>query len=194
MCKGGGSIKTVFLRDGYRTEHRLAFAGEGALVDWRAGMPAEWQVRCQIDAEQPQAPSLGLCNNWLTSESWVPQFNETYRTFGASADGNVVFAYTGDESYCGLCNSRNGELKVHNARFAVWDRASGNVIARSPSLRVEVHSCPWLSLGACESYQQVPELQMSANGRSILAFWPQQGFPPPENVKGLGQLEVYTLR
>ncbi|MGA7351644.1 MAG: hypothetical protein WBX06_10840, partial [Acidobacteriaceae bacterium] len=185
--------KTVFLRDGNRTEHRLAFAGEGALV---IGEP-ECQPNGKCDTRSmPNNRKLRLWDFATTGSvrKLGPQFNETYRTFGASADGNVVFAYTGDESYCGLCNSRNGELKVHNARFTVWDRASGNVIARSPGLRVEVHSCPWLSLGACESYQQVPELQMSANGRSILAFWPQQGFPPPENVKGLGQLEVYTLR
>ena len=36
-------------------------------------------------------------------------------------------------------------------------------------------------------------MQMSANGKSILAFWPGQSFPPPEKVEGLGELEVYTL-
>jgi hypothetical protein len=67
-------------------------------------------------------------------------------------------------------------------------------VALSPSLRVETHTCPWLTFGACESYQQAPELEMSSDGRSILAFWPQGDFPRTKPGSGVGDLEVYTLR
>lgn len=187
-------IKSLHLGDGFKIDHKLAFAGEGALI---IGEP-ECLGNGKCDTRS--LPSNRKLRLWDFGGSGAVRMlgspgNETYRTFGASADGNMVFAYTGDESYCGLCNSRNGELKVHNARFTVWDRASGKVVARSPKLRVENHSCPWLIiLGACESYQQAPEMQMSGNGKAIVAFWPSQAFPPPENVRGLGELEVYTLR
>jgi len=186
-------IRTLHLGDGFRIEHRLTFAGEGALV---IGEP-ECQPNGKCDPRSlPRGRTLRV---WDFAGSgavtkFAPSGTETYRSVGASANGDVVFAYTGDESYCSSCSSRNGELKIHNARFTVWDRASGKVVARSPKLRVETHSCPWLTLGACESYQQVPEMQMSANGKSILAFWPQRDFPPPEKIKGLGDLEVFNLQ
>jgi hypothetical protein len=185
--------KTVFLRDGFRTEHHLAFADEGTVV---IGEPeCDGDVKCDPKS-LPRDRKLRLWDFATTGavRKLGQLFHETYRTFGASADGNVVFAYTGDESYCGFCNSRNGELKIHNARFTVWDRASRKVVARSPSLRVENHPCPWLIfMGSCTSFQQVPEMQMSANGKSVLAFWPGQSFLAPEKVKGLGEMEVYTL-
>ena len=186
-------IKTLRLGDGSTIDHRVAFAGERALV---IGEPTcEPNGKCDVRS-LPRGRTLRVWD--FGGSGAVREFHslgtEAYRSFGASADGTEVFAYTGDESHCWFCNSRNGELKVHSARFTVWDRVSGKVMARSPSLRVENHSCPWLSLGACESYQQVPEMQMSANGESIVAFWPQQDFPPPDRVPALGELEVYALR
>jgi hypothetical protein len=190
----GQLLKTLFLGDNFRSEHQLAFAGEGTVI---IGEPeCDGDVKCD-PRSLPRNRKLRLWDFATTGavRNLSQPFHETYRTFGASADGSVVFAYTGDESYCRLCNSHNGELKVHNARFTVWDRASRKVVARSPSLRVENHPCPWLIfMGSCTSYQQVPEMQMSANGKSILAFWPGEGYLPPEKVEGLGELEVYTLR
>lgn len=185
-------INRLHLDDDWRTEHRLAFAGNGALV---IGEP-ECQPNGKCDIRSP--PSNRKLRLWDFAGTGAvrmlgPSRNDTYRYFGASANGKVVFAYTGAESYCGGCNSKRGELKVHNARFIVWDRASGSALALSPSLRVENHSCPWFSfrIGApCDSYQQVPQLTMSANGRSILAFWPHWGYPP----LAADDLEVYTLR
>lgn len=190
----GQLLKTLFLGDNFRSEHMLAFAGEGTVI---IGEPeCDGDVKCDLRS-LPRNRKLRLWDFGTTGavRNLGQPFHETYRTFGASADGSVVFAYTGDESYCRLCNSNNGELKIHNARFTVWDRASRKVVARSPSLRVENHPCPWLIfMGSCTSYQQVPEMQMSANGKSILAFWPGEGYLPPEKVEGLGELEVYTLR
>jgi hypothetical protein len=187
-------VKSLHLGDGFKIDHKLAFAGEGTLI---IGEP-ECQRNGKCDARS--LPSNRKLRLWDFGGSGAVRMmgapgSETYRSFGASADGDVVFAYTGDESYCGFCNSRNGELKIHNARFTVWNRASGEVAARSPSLRVETHSCPWLMImGSCESYQQVPEMEMSANGKAILAIWQAQTFPPPVKITGLGEPEVYTLR
>jgi hypothetical protein len=187
-------LKTVFLHDGFRNEHRIAFAGEGTVV---IGEPeCDSDVKCDLRSP-PTDRKLRLWDFGTTGavKRLGTLFHESYRTFGASADGNEVFAYTGDESYCGFCNSGHGELKVHNARFTVWDRASGNVLTLSPSLRVENHPCPWLVImGSCDSSEQVPEMQMSANGKAILAFWPGADFPPEEGSNAVGNPEVYTLR
>jgi hypothetical protein len=190
----GQLIKTVELDDDYKVDHKLAFAGESALL---IGEPS-CQPNMTCDPGSP--PGIRKVRVWDFGNTGAVSLlgwpgNQTYRYFGSSADGKVVFAYSGKERFCGSCNSKAGELKVDNARFTVWDRASGKVVALSPSLRVENHPCPLIFiLGTCKSYQQAPELQMSSDGRSILAYWPQGDFPRPKPVSGLGDLEIYTLR
>jgi len=192
-AKSGQLMKTVELGDNFRVDHKLAFAGESALM---IGEPA-CQPNMTCDPASP--PSIRKVRLWDFGNTGAVSLlgwpgNQTYRFFGSSADGKVVFAYSGKERFCRSCNSKAGEVRVDNARFTVWDRAQGKVVALSPSLRVETHTCPWLTFGACESYQQAPELEMSSDGRSILAFWPQGDFPRTKPGSGVGDLEVYTLR
>lgn len=192
-AKSGQLMKSVELGDSFRVAHKLAFAGESALM---IGEPA-----CQpnMTCEPASPPGIRKVRVWDFGNTGAVSLlgwpgNQTYRFFGSSADGKVLFAYSGKERFCKSCNSKAGEIEVDNARFTVWDRAQGKVVALSPSLRVETHTCPWLTFGACESYQQAPELEMSSDGRSILAFWPQGDFPRTKPGSGVGDLEVYTLR
>jgi hypothetical protein len=105
----------------------------------------------------------------------------------------VVFGYTGVESYCDSCNGGSGELKIGDARFTVWDHASGRAVARSPKLKVASHSCPWIQImGSCTEYEQAPELQMSANGNAVLAFW-RGSFPPSDDGREAAELQVFRL-
>ncbi len=96
----------------------------------------------------------------------------SYQYFSGSADGHVAFGYVGSESYCKSCNSGMGETKVSDARFRIWSLTSGHTIAVSPALDVEKHSCFFLIIGSCTAYERVPELQMSADGKAVLALMP----------------------
>jgi hypothetical protein len=183
-------LKKLPLGDAFMREHQLAFAGEGALV---VGEP-ECQPNGKCDTRQlPRGRTLRVWdfgrNGAVRTLGWPEA--ETYRYFGASATGDVVFGYTGAESYCNSCNGGNGELKVNDARFTVWDRDSGRVVARSPRLKAEQPKCPWTQLmGSCAEDEQAPELQLSANGKAVLVFW-KGSFPPRDN--DTGTLEVFRL-
>ncbi|HZD78178.1 MAG TPA: hypothetical protein VE218_14310 [Acidobacteriaceae bacterium] len=104
-----------------------------------------------------------------------------YQYFSGSADGHVAFSYSGSEGYCTSCNSGGGETKVSDARFRIWDRTSGRIIAESPRLKVEKHSCFLvITIGSCTSYERVPELQMSDDGKAVLAFMPLTSEDAPD--------------
>ena len=118
---------------------------------------------------------------------------ETYRTFSASSDGKTVFGYAGMESYCQLCNQGLGETKVSDARFRIWDRVSGSLIAESPSVDVEKHSC-FLAIGpgSCTAYERVPEMEMSDDGKAVLVYMPLSWDDTPDRKPR--NLIVYRLR
>jgi hypothetical protein len=186
----GAQFKRLFLGDPSTIRHRLTFAGNDALIIGQRSCP----VNDVCDYENlPSGRTLRVWN--FGTDGSVKTLSlpgkEIYNSFGAPADGSVVFGYTGDESYCKTCNDGHGELRITEARFAVWDRRSGKVILRSPELRIEHHTCGFLVFG-CDSYDQSPELQMSANGEAILAFWPS-GDPPPDKKKGVGELQVFPV-
>ena len=116
-----------------------------------------------------------------------------YRNLGASATGDVVFGYTGAESYCKSCRNGFGDIQIDEARFTVWNRRSGQVVARSPKLEAERAPCMLVQIGAsCDEDEHVPELQMSANGKAVLAFWTGR-FPPRDDGAEASKLEVYRL-
>jgi hypothetical protein len=74
-----------------------------------------------------------------------------------------------------------GETKVRVARFVLWDRTSRRTIAESPALGVERHSCFLaIGLGPCTSYERASELQMSDDGKTVLAFMPFTSDDPPD--------------
>jgi hypothetical protein len=189
---GSALRKTLELGGAMEPEYDLVFAGEDALV------VAEAECQPGPDCETHSIPHARDLRVWffagdggVRTLGWPGQ--ETYRSFGASADGNRLFAYSGTEKRCASCNEGAGELKIDNARFTVWDRASGRVLVRSPTLKVETYTCGF-HLGSCENYQQAPELQMSGDGKSLLAFWFRPLDKTPDSAPGSGGLEVFRLR
>jgi hypothetical protein len=184
-----GFLKTLVLEDKTREEHQLTFAGDGAVVAGASERQPNWFKPA------PHGRTIRVWdfggNGTVRTLGWPG--TETYRSFGGSASGEVVFGYTGVESYCDSCNGGSGELKIGDARFTVWDRASWRAVARSPKLRVASHSCPWIQImGSCTEFELAPELRMSANGKAILAFWPGS-FPPPDDGQGAAELQVFRL-
>ena len=116
------------------------------------------------------------------------------RSSGASSDGSVVFGYTGVERECASCNHGAGELIVEKAQFTEWTRASGKVLARSPSLAVTHYRCPLLMIGPCEDSDTPPALAMSADGRTVAAVWMGGGANVPGFLGPAGKIEVYRRR
>jgi hypothetical protein len=190
-ARTGTQLKRLFLGDPFRIRHRLTFAGNDALIIGQRPCPGN--DVCDYK-NLPSGRTLRIWNfggdGSVKTLSWPGA--EIYGSFGAPADGSVVFAYTGDESYCKTCNGGHGELRITDARFTVWARQSGHAMMRSPKLRIDAHSCGFRIIGACESYDQAPELQMSANGEAVLAFWPE-GDPPSDKKEGAGELQVFRM-
>jgi hypothetical protein len=172
------------------TRHQLSFAGEHTVMVGGLGCDDQGETCLPNAGHRFRVIDL---SGAAADRALAQPGMEAYRFSGASADGDVLFGYTGAESRCTSCNSGLGEIKISNARFTVWDRNSARVIAQSPSLHVQVHSC-WLNigLGACTSYERPPQLQMSANGKAVLAFWPPLDYADakPRDAK----VEVFSRR
>jgi WD40 repeat protein len=185
------SIGTFALPKSIRVpKHQLSFAGEHAVMVGEEGCDDKSETCLPYVGRAFQV--IDLNNAGGAAQVLAQPGMEAYRFSGGSADGVVVFGYTGAESRCTSCNG-TGETKISDARFTVWDRNSGRVIARSPSLHVQVHSC-WLNIGlaSCTSYQRPPELQMSANGKAILAFSPPLDYSQAK--PGDAKVEVFYRR
>jgi hypothetical protein len=146
---------------------QVAFAGESAVAVEDRNFPKVekllihlWDVRSGSEMQTFGDPKEGA-----------------YRYFGASADGRIVFGYTGKEVYCASCDHHGGESRTKNARFTVWERATGRRIAQSPMLKVIHHTCPWVSFGACDPGDEEPMLEMSQAGNAVLVSWQSGGEP-----------------
>lgn len=187
----GAILKSMFLGDRYGIEHQLGFAGENALV---IGEPESQSSNPGDSRSVPRGRMLRIWNfakdGGMTILGWPGA--DVYRYSGASAGGNSVFGYTGIESYCKSCNKGSGELKIEDARFMIWSLASGQPVARSPKLRVIPHPCPLIQfMGSCTEFQQPPILSLSANGKAVLAFWPEPTPSMAKDAKPAGEITVF---
>ena len=172
-------------------EYQLAFAGENALV---IGEPLCQPNQMCRDAPAPRGRRLRVLDLGERGETMPlgTPGEEVYRFSGASADGGVVFAYTGAENFCKSCNHGIGELKIEDARFTVWNRNSGRGMVLSPRLRVMKYRCPLIFFGACEDSEAVPSLELSADGNSVVAFWSANNIADPNASKGNGEVKVFS--
>jgi hypothetical protein len=186
-------VGTMSLGGSFYDSRELAFAGNGALM---IGLRKRVLVR-------PDRPPTSLSGQTLSvwqfvGEGRVQTFGrdgeEAYRSFGASSTGDRIFAYTGTESFCKSCNSNSGELKIKDARFTVWDLSSGRAIARSPKLKIQMHSCPLLQfMGSCSEREDAPSIEMSENGKTILAFTPG-AIPAARNGTDTGEVNIFNVQ
>jgi hypothetical protein len=102
-----------------------------------------------------------------------------------SADGRLLFAYTGREDHCENCNPEaRGYLQVHDARFTVWDLATAQVIARSPEIApFKIHG-GILEDGKNVRTNERPRFQFSRSGNAVLVT----------NARDLSAIYVFLLR
>jgi hypothetical protein len=192
----GPSSRTIVggldLGEAFYDVHQLAFAGNGALMIGLRECELGWSCRPQTI---PKGQTLRVWqfagDGRVQTLGWTDA--EADRSFGASSNGDRVFAYTGIESFCKSCNT-SGELKIKDARFTVWDRSSGRPIARSPSLKIQMHPCPRFQLmGSCSEREDAPSIEMSENGKTILVFTP--GILPAErNSTDTGEVNIFNVQ
>lgn len=171
--------------------YRLAFTGNQAL--------AVAEIRCEPNGScrEENDRSAHSVRVWDLASGQMKELTEggqkTWRYAAGVADGRLVMTYEGAEHFCAKCNEGVGEIKVDDPRFAVWDWRSGKVVARSPKLRLQEHTCPWLHIGSCTERMDVPDLQMSADGRTVLEFAPATDAPWEKKEKAPGVFEVFSL-
>ena len=105
---------------------------------------------------------------------------------GMSADGRIMLAYTGKSDICKSCNRGMGKQEITDARFTLWNRETGQPIARSPELKVIHHTCSFFSLrdriANCVESDEAPTLKLDQDGNAVAASWATGGEP----------IEVYT--
>lgn len=95
-----------------------------------------------------------------------------------SADGRVVLSDTGKASWCYPCNRGSHMVKIDYSQVTLWNRETGQAIAQSPHLPPVHHKCPLIpDVFECDSWDEAPELELSANGNAVLAYWPSGGKP-----------------
>ncbi len=166
----GKILKSLTLGDQFEIRHRLAFAGNEALIIGEQECAPI--AGCEFNLKpRPRSRTLRIWNFGSSGEVntlGIPSA-ETYRSFGASSDGKVIFAYTGIEDYCDSCNNGSGELKIKRAWLTVWHRKTRQIIVQSQNLAID--SGVYGGLPPV-SYQEPPHLHMSANGKAVLAFAP----------------------
>ena len=163
---GAGELKVFRLRENafdsqiavghldLRPENGLAFAGDSSIVlnqrVINGDFKEHWAFRL-VDLH--------------TGNIAGPLGDEGTYKVAVSVDGKTVMAYRPRESFSG------------SSRFTLSDRETGNRIVESPALKSTYHGCfPNIGMGSCTPSYGIPTLQLSQDGRSVLAWWKDE--PP----------------
>jgi hypothetical protein len=99
--------------------------------------------------------------------------NGAVGAIAASADGRFLLAYTGKEYYCKDCHTDEddeGQLRIEDARFTIWDMLTGEAVVRSPHIPLGDY---WR-----------PVFQISQSGNAVLVT----------QITGSQPIDVYSLQ
>jgi hypothetical protein len=135
---------------------RISFAGEQRIASDDTRMP------------QPIYPHptirLWDCNDGKLLREFSDPKVGARRFVGASSDGSVILGYIPRET---LHTGWGGPLsETLEQRFRLWDAATGQVIATSPSF------LPNLNTFSDKGREVLdPSLELSADGQSVIVFW-----------------------
>ena len=99
----------------------------------------------------------------------------------ASADGHSLLGYTGKEWM--YREGMGSYLQINRARFTIWDRRTGKVMAQSPGL--QVFKADYKMLDNSHTISTRPIIDYSQQGNAVLVSWP--GFSTK-------RLEVFTVK
>ena len=99
----------------------------------------------------------------------------------ASSDGHWLLGYTGKEWM--YREGAGAYLQIGRARFTIWDRQTGKVMAQSPGL--QVFTTDYQMLDRSHSIGWRPTIDYSQQGNAVLVSWP--GFSTK-------RLEIFTIK
>ena len=146
---------------------RVAFAGEDAVaVAARDEENAGPQSR-----DLPQAkPDIALFDirTGLVSQRFADPVNGARAFVAASSDGRLLLGYTGKEW---MYREGGGSFRqTERARFTIWDRQTGKMMAQSPGL--QVFKTDYKMLDSSHFIDWRPTIEYSRQGNAVLVSWP----------------------
>jgi len=157
-----------------------AFAGEDqvAVVDSGDG-----DARQDTTERAQRKPVIELFDiqRGAASESFGDPAEGARAVVQASSDGRVLLGYTGKEWI--YREGADGYLQIARARFTIWDRQTGKVMAQSPGL--QVFTTDYKMLDHAHTISWRPSIDYSQQGNAVLISWP--GFSTK-------RLEVFTIK
>jgi hypothetical protein len=163
----------------------IAYAGDHALViqlnQFRPYRPGEVMG---AEGDESSIHFYDIATGSEIRAITAPKANR-FSMLGVSADGKVVLTYAEKWRHCIFCKRYSNEYTVTDARFTLWDRNTGAVIAEDPAVRLVHQSCPWLMImGSCTPSDEAPDLALDQSGNAVIASW----------ITGDQPLSVFTLR
>lgn len=186
--------RTIWVRSDDLFNASIAYAGESTVAaelvsqEWLDFSPSDSHLDARFSFHNHA--SVHFFDVETGSELQVisdPSVDD-FRFEGMSANGRIMLAYTGKSHICKSCNRGMGEQEVTDARFTLWNRETGQPIARSPELKVVHHTCSWFSSDywtwkSCVASDEAPILKLDQDGDAVVASWTSGGEP----------IQVYSL-
>jgi hypothetical protein len=142
--------------DNQRWQPQVMFAGESAVG-----------VTNVITGFQPMIRIYDIHTGSALQEFGDPS-EGAYGSFSVSADGRTVVGHI--EKRVRLVQDDEEMSRAELPRFILWDRPSGKIVAPSASLALaeDMVEGPW---GSGRSFREVPEIEISQNGKVVAALW-----------------------
>jgi hypothetical protein len=151
------SVQRISVRNrGYADGEKIAFAGDSSIV-----MQEKLFTGSFVDGGKASFHLIDLNTNSDTELFGDKNFDE----IAVSVDGRTIMGYRYRKSF------------FQTSRFILWNRETGKTIVESPALKSTYQSCfgPTF-MGSCTPSYNIPSLQLSQDGHSVLAWW--RGEPP----------------
>jgi hypothetical protein len=164
---------------------RVAFAGEDEVAVADSG---ERDGRQETSGHTQEKPGIQLSDielfdihTGIVSQRFGDPADGARAFVAASSDGRLLLGYTGKEW---MYWERMGSyLQIDRARFTIWDRQTGRVMAHSPGL--QVFKADYKMLDNSHTVSRRPTMDYSQQGNAVLVSWP--GFSTK-------RLEVFTVK
>ena len=165
---------------------RAAFVGENQVAVAGSGEPSMRQeggsgTQGKLHAQLPGIQLFDIHTGTLSQRFGDPA--DGARVFvAASSDGRLLLGYTGKE-WMYTEGGLETYLQVDRARFTIWDRQTGTVIAQSPGLQVFKRA--YKMLDNSHTVSERPTMDYSQRGNAVLVSWP--GFATK-------RVEIFTIK
>jgi hypothetical protein len=145
-------------------EDEVAVAGSGER-DARQETNGQTQEKARIQASDIQLFDI---HTGTVSQRFGDPADGARAFVAASSDGRLLLGYTGKEWIYG--ESTGSYLQIDRARFTIWDRQTGKVMAQSPGLQVFTTDYKMLDNSHTISWR--PTMDYSQQGNAVLVSWP----------------------